>query len=111
MAIYKVRRATAASVLVVAGLLTACSANVEVGKAAAVPKDKLATVVKEKLEKKANAKADSVTCDGDLKAEKGATQHCVLTVEGSKLGVTVTATGVDGSDVQFDAVVDAAPLP
>nr|WP_268811731.1 hypothetical protein [Mycobacterium kyorinense] len=36
----------------------------------------------------------------------GATQHCVLTVGGSKLGVHVTTTAVDGNDVKFDAQVD-----
>lgn len=97
------RRAGAASVLAVVALLSACSTTVEVSK------DTLAATVKEKLEKSVGAPADSVTCDGPLKGEKGATQHCVLTAEGAKLGVTVTATGVDGKNVQFDAVVDDSP--
>ncbi|MEV0671250.1 DUF4333 domain-containing protein [Mycobacterium sp. NPDC050441] len=99
----------AASMLVAAGLLGACSANVHVGKTG-TPKDQLAKTVKEKLEAQAGKKADSVTCDGDLEAKVGATQRCVLTVKGAKLGVTVTATSVSDGNIKFDAKVDDKPM-
>ncbi|MGV0888828.1 DUF4333 domain-containing protein [Mycolicibacterium sp. XJ766] len=103
------RRMLAASMLVVAGLLGACSANVHVG-STGTPKDQLAKTVKEKLEAQAGKKADSVTCDGDLDAKVGATQRCVLTVKGTKLGVTVTTTSVSGDNLKFDAKVDDKPM-
>lgn len=108
---FDTRRMLAASMLVAAGLLGACSANLEVGKTAGTPKDVLAKTVKEKLEAHAGKKADSVTCDGDLEAKVGATQKCVLTVGGSKLGVTVTATSVNGDNIKFDAKVDDKLMP
>lgn len=107
---FSTRCALAASMLVTAGLLGACSANVHVG-STGTPKDQLAKTVKEKLEAQAGKKADSVTCDGDLEAKVGATQRCVLTVKGTKLGVTVTATSVDSDSIKFDAKVDDKPMP
>ncbi|MEW2479410.1 DUF4333 domain-containing protein [Mycobacterium sp. NPDC049093] len=103
------RRMLAASMLVAAGVLGACSANVHIG-STGTPKDQLAKTVKEKLEAQAGKKADSVTCDGDLEAKVGATQRCVLTVKGTKLGVTVTATSVSDDNIKFDAKVDDKPM-
>ena len=104
-----VRVGVAAVAVVAAGLLGACSASMEVGKTAAISKEQLAKLVKEKLEAQVGEKADSVTCDGDLKAKAGATQTCLLTAGGSKLGVNVTATSVNGDNVKFDVKVDDEP--
>lgn len=73
-------------------------------------KDQLAKTVKEKLEAHAGAKADSVICDGDLQGKVGATQRCVLSAGGGRVGVTVTTTGVDGNSIKFDAKVDDEPM-
>lgn len=100
------RLTVAATAVAAAGLLGACSGSVEVGKTVSVSKEKLAEVVKQKLEAQQNAKADSMECAGDLPGEVGATQRCILTVGGDKLGVTVTTTSVEGDNVKFDAVVD-----
>ncbi|WP_243858286.1 DUF4333 domain-containing protein [Mycobacterium sp. DL440] len=105
------RGGAAAAIVIVAGLLGACSAHVEAGTASGVSKEKLAKVVKEKLEAQVGAKADSVVCDGTLPAKVDATQKCVLTAGGStKYGVTVTATSVDGDNVKFDVKVDDKPM-
>ena len=49
---------------------------------------------------------DEFTCSEDLPAEMGAEIRCELTHEGESIGATVTVTSVDGSDVQWDVVVD-----
>ncbi|OMB99265.1 hypothetical protein A5733_00920 [Mycobacterium sp. NS-7484] len=105
-----IRVAAAAGLVVAAGLLGACSGHVEIGKTAGVDKEQLAKVVKQKLEAQAGSKADSVVCDDDLPAKVGATQRCVLTVDGTKYGVTVTANSVDGGKVNFNAKVDDEPM-
>ena len=100
----------AASMVVASSLLGACSANVEIGKKVEIPKDKLGAMVKEQLEAKFKAKADSLVCDGGLRGEVGATQRCLLTAGDTKLGVTVTATAVDGDNVKYDVKVDDEPM-
>lgn len=103
------RRAMAASVLAAAAFLGGCSVHTEVGPRA-VSKDQLAVTVKQKLEAQAGQKADSVVCNGDLPAKVGATQRCVLTAGGTKYGVTVTTTAVNGDDVKYDAQTDDKPM-
>lgn len=49
-------------------------------------------------------------CDGDLRAEVGATQRCVLTAGHLTLGVTATVTEVDGGDLKVDVQVDDEPM-
>ncbi|MGV0781018.1 DUF4333 domain-containing protein [Mycolicibacterium sp. XJ775] len=66
--------------------------------------------VKELLERSAGKKADAVICNGDLPAEIGAVQRCALVVGETKLGVTVTVTGVENADVKFDIQVDRKPM-
>ncbi|OMC34061.1 hypothetical protein A5740_10470 [Mycobacterium sp. GA-1841] len=105
-----IRVVAAAALVVAAGLLGACSGHVEIGKTAGVDKDKLAKVVKQKLEAQAGSKADSVVCDDDLPAKVGATQRCVLTVGDTKYGVTVTANSVEDGNVKFGAKVDDEPM-
>ncbi|SLC92718.1 Uncharacterised protein [Mycobacteroides abscessus subsp. massiliense] len=51
-----------------------------------------------------------MSCDGPLKGEKGATQRCaVIDGEGKTIGVTVTATGVEGTKISFNWKVDDQP--
>jgi hypothetical protein len=117
------RTMVAAGVLVAAGLLGACSAHVEVGTPSSssptstspaappgVSKEKLAAVVKQRLEEKVGKKADSVVCNGDLPAQVGATQQCVLTDGADQYRVTVTASTVNGDDVNFSIETDPHPI-
>jgi hypothetical protein len=46
---------------------------------------------------------------GELAGEVGAEQRCTLTSGPDGLGVDVTVTQVDGSDVDLDHVVDRMP--
>lgn len=91
------------SVLVVAG----CS--VSVGSPKAVSKDEVAKQASAALSKKIGREIDDVTCEDDLKAKKGETTRCELTVGGQKQGMTATATSVDGDTVKMDFKVDDAP--
>ncbi|WP_102140977.1 DUF4333 domain-containing protein [Mycobacterium hubeiense] len=77
---------------------------------AEMSKAQLEVRVKERLEAMAGRKADSLVCNGNIRAEVGATQRCVLTVGATKLGVTVTVTNVDGTDLKLDAEVDDKPM-
>jgi hypothetical protein len=101
-----VRRSPLIPVIVLAvGGLAACgrSDSVDVGDV----EDK----VKEALQQEVGQEPESVDCDDDLKAEVGASVRCVLTADdGTRIGLTVTTTSVDGDDVQFDIQVDDEPM-
>ena len=51
---------------------------------------------------------DEVSCP-DLPATVGASQRCTLKAGADTYGVTVTVTGVQGTDVKFDIQVDQTP--
>ena len=61
------------------------------------------------LEDEVGQRPDEVESSGVLKGEVGATQDCTLTAGSDELGVKVTVTEVDGSDVNFDYVVEEMP--
>lgn len=72
----------------------------------AVPKSDIETGAAEKLEAQLGQKPE-ISCADDLVAEVGETIRCELTADdGSTIGATVTATDVDGDDVQYEIVVD-----
>ncbi|MCW0214651.1 MAG: DUF4333 domain-containing protein [Pseudonocardia sp.] len=52
---------------------------------------------------------DRTECPEDLPAEVGKSIRCTVTGDGETYGVTVTATKVEGSDVNFDMQVDQNP--
>lgn len=64
------------------------------------------TVAQSDLEEEVGRGEDnvaSVSCDGDLEGEVGATQDCLVTFDDEvTVDVTVTVTEVDGNDVIFD---------
>ena len=76
----------------------------------AVDGEELAESVSTELGKQVGQEPDEVVCPDDLDAEVGAETRCTLTHEGTSYGVTVTATEVDGSDVNFDIQVDEEPM-
>jgi uncharacterized protein DUF4333 len=85
--------------------VTGCSSD------KAVEKDKLQSTVKSTLEKKVGQKAKGVTCPDDLKAKVGTKTRCTLeAMDGTKFGVNVTVTSVDGNDVKYDIKVDDQPM-
>ncbi|MFW5417753.1 DUF4333 domain-containing protein [Nocardiopsis sp. CNT-189] len=91
-------------------LLTAgCSFNASIGGAAAVPADEVAKEAAAVLEEQVGQAPDDLTCPEDLPAEVGSSIRCELTAGGETLGVTVTTTSAEGSDVNFDVEVDEQP--
>ena len=88
--------AVAAVVLVGAG----CSSTPTVDRA------DLEKEVSTQLEKEVGTAPDDVECADDLEGKEGETQRCTLTAGSDKVGLTVTVTGVDGTDVDFDIQVD-----
>ncbi|WP_344090903.1 DUF4333 domain-containing protein, partial [Nocardiopsis composta] len=61
------------------------------------------------LEEQVGQTPDDLTCPEDLPAEVGSSIRCELTAGGQTLGVTITTTSVEGSDVNFDVEVDEQP--
>lgn len=78
--------------------------------AAAVSKADLEQKIKTQLTAQVKQEPDSIECPGALEAKVGATQKCVLTEGATKLGVTVTVTSVEGSNVNFSIKVDDQPM-
>lgn len=99
--------ALAAAVVTVAAL-SGCSVLGD----RSVPKSDLETAVKQLMEEQSGHPVESVTCDGDLPGEVDASVHCTSTVDGETVGLTVTATDVDGNDVRYEVRSDTAtPTP
>jgi hypothetical protein len=96
-------RRTALALAVPLLALSACGTS-------AVSSSDLEKQVDTQLTKVVGQKPDNVSCPHDLKAEKGAKTRCTLTADGTKYGVTVTATKVDGSRVEFSIKVDDKPM-
>ncbi|QCH25251.1 hypothetical protein DSM43276_03525 [Mycobacteroides salmoniphilum] len=98
--------------LVLAGLLlSGCEANFSLGSSSPeLVKAKLEQGLKDGIRDRTGVTLSSATCDGPLKGEKGATQRCeVVDGEGKAIGVTVTATDVQGSQISFNWKVDDRP--
>lgn len=96
------------AVAAVAVLLGAgCSVNVSSG--GSVGKDEVAKQARTALGEQVGQEPDSVTCEDDLKAEKGATVRCELTSDGKKLGLTATTTSVEDGKAQIGFKVDDLP--
>jgi hypothetical protein len=74
-----------------------------------VDRDKVASIISNKLTPALGAKPDSVTCPDNLKGVEGATLRCQLTTGGQTYGVNVTVTDVDAGDVSFNIQVDNQP--
>ena len=90
-------------------LSTGCSFDFSFGGPGAVAADEVAERSSEMLAEQIGQAPDDLTCAEDLPAEVGAEIRCELTEGGESLGVTITTTSVDGSDVQWDVQVDDAP--
>ncbi|VEG19443.1 Uncharacterised protein [Mycolicibacterium phlei] len=89
-------------------LLSGCEANFSLGSSSPeLAKARLEQGLKDGIKDKTGVALTSASCDGPLKGEKGATQRCaVVDGEGKTIGVTVTATAVEGSQISFNWKVD-----
>ena len=101
------------SAVAVGVLLVGCSASVSAGKSEPkISKDKLATMVAEKLAATTGQPKPDITCPEDLAGKVGTTTRCTLTAsDGSTLGVTVKVSSVDGDNINFDIKADNTPSP
>ena len=72
-------------------------------------KSDVANQITSKMTDAAGNKPDSVTCPDNLKGVKGATLRCQLTDSGQKYGISVTVTGFEAGNVNFDYKVDDKP--
>lgn len=80
-------------------LLSACGVG-------AVPQEDVEQQVSDALAESVGQTPDKVECPDDLPAEVGAEMRCTLTAGGESIGLTVTVTSVEGTDVNFDIQVD-----
>jgi Domain of unknown function (DUF4333) len=74
-----------------------------------VTKQDVAEQIKKKLKDANGNPPQSVTCPDDLKPTVGSKLKCTMTMQGQQVGVEVTVTSVDGSNVNFDMAADDAP--
>lgn len=95
-------RSAALALTVVASLgLGGCGA---LSGGTSISQDDLVTAVSDKLTGPQASKA-KVSCAGDLTGEKGATQDCLVDLDGGVTGLRLTVTKVDGSDVSYDTTL------
>ncbi|MFD3374117.1 MULTISPECIES: DUF4333 domain-containing protein [unclassified Streptomyces] len=80
--------------------------NTGVNEGGAVHKARVAQTISDKLAADTGKRPERVTCPQHLPARVGATIRCELTAGSDTLGVTVTATSVNGKQVNFNFKVD-----
>lgn len=80
--------------------------NAGVSEDGAVHKARVAQTISDKLAADMGKRPDRVTCPEHLPARVGATIRCELTAGSDTLGVTVTATSVNGKQVNYNFKVD-----
>lgn len=77
----------------------------------AIPKEQIEEIGTERIEHQCRIKVESLKCDGPLEATIGATQRCVETAGGQKIGMTLIVTKIEGEKVDFSMNIDDHPLP
>ncbi|MFE0923075.1 DUF4333 domain-containing protein [Streptomyces nigra] len=80
--------------------------NTGVNEGGAVHKARVAQTISDKLAANTGKRPDRVTCPEHLPARVGATIRCQLTAGSDTLGVIVTATSVNGKQVNYNFKVD-----
>jgi outer membrane murein-binding lipoprotein Lpp len=101
------RPALAGAAVVLALLTAGCSASAGTP---TVSSEELETQVVAMLEEQVGQTPDDLDCPDALPAEEGAEVRCTLTAGDSAIGVTVTATSVEGEDVTLGIQVDDEAL-
>lgn len=103
------RAVARASLGAVAMLLAAgCSFDSSMG-GDVVDSEEVAAQASSVLEEQVGHAPEELVCPEDLLAEVDASIRCELTDSGQTYGMTVTTTSVEGSDVEFDVLVDEQP--
>lgn len=97
-----------AATLCAAALAVAAGSGCSALSDRSVQKSDLEDAVQQLMEEQSGQPVESVVCDGDLPGEVDATVHCTATVDGETVGLTVTATDVDGNDVRYEVRNDTA---
>ncbi|MFE5240649.1 MULTISPECIES: DUF4333 domain-containing protein [unclassified Streptomyces] len=80
--------------------------NTGVNEGGAVHKARVAQTISDKLAADTGKRPDKVTCPEHLPARVGATIRCELNAGSDTLGITVTATAVNGKQVNYNFKVD-----
>ncbi|MFF8196461.1 DUF4333 domain-containing protein [Streptomyces bobili] len=80
--------------------------NTGVNEGGAVHKARVAQTISDKLAADTGKRPDRVTCPEHLPARVSATIRCELTAGSDTLGVIVTATSVNGNQVNYNFKVD-----
>ncbi|MEV0776614.1 DUF4333 domain-containing protein [Streptomyces sp. NPDC050433] len=80
--------------------------NTGVNEGGAVHKARVAQTISDKLAADTGKRPDRVTCPEHLPARVGATIRCELTAGSDTLGVTVTATAINGNQVNYNFKVN-----
>lgn len=88
--------------LAACALTVSCSA----GSTPTVSESDLEKTVYDRMTDYAGQSPDKVDCPSGLEGVKGKSQRCVLYAGSDRVGVTVTVTSVDGTDVNFDIEAD-----
>jgi Domain of unknown function (DUF4333) len=102
------RRLRVVQVLAIAGILAVAGCTFSTFRT--MDRGELESGVKKELEAVAQAKARSVTCPDELEVEVDASTRCTLqAMDGTKFGVSVVVTSVDGDDVRYRVQVDQTP--
>jgi hypothetical protein len=89
-------------------LATGCSVSVHVGSGPkALARAKVEKETSDELTKTVGERPKKITCPHDLPAVKGTKMRCQLEAsDGSTIGLTLTVTSAQGSDVKFHIQVD-----
>jgi hypothetical protein len=73
----------------------------------AVSKAQIEKRISDRLEATVGQRPKAIICPGNLKAAKGTKMRCQLEADnGSRIGLTVTVTSVEGKHVRFKFKVD-----
>lgn len=104
----RISAALLAGTLAITGL-SACSFNYGFGGEDKVAKEDVEKEISKLVKDKAGKAPESTECPDGLKAEEGAKLECKFTYSGATYSVDVTATSVDGKEVNYDIQVADQP--
>jgi hypothetical protein len=89
---------------VTAALVVACGD-------AEVPKADVEQQAMKTLSATVGKESPPITCPGNLKAKVGTTMTCSISLDGKTHDVTITVTGIEGTNAKFNVEVASNPRP